>query len=235
MPNTTSKETVCESRVFALVWRALTLAACCWGLYPMFFGGAPFTGHSLCYFTTQSNLLIAALFAVLLVGTLLQLIKSGPHGEAFGIRPWLQLGIVFFIQITFLVFAFVLSGTLFSMGSGIGFSNFLLHYAVPLMALADWALFMPHGRVSFRHAAFWLAYPAAYVVFSFIRAGLGQPFFDGSRFPYFFMDADVLGWNLLWICPLFFAGFFALGCLIVAADKWIASLLNRKTKQEDGK
>lgn len=211
---------ICKNRIFALIWRSLTVAACAAGLYPMFFGAA-FSAQSLCYFTTQSNIFIGILFIALTAGTLAQLIKNGSRGEVFHIAPWFQLAIVFFIQITFLVFAFLLSGSMFSMGYEIGISNILLHYLVPLMALADWILFMPHGLVKFRHAAFWLVYPAAYVAFAFIRAELGAPFYGGSRFPYFFMDADVLGLNLLWICPLFFLMFFLLGCLIIFVDKLI--------------
>lgn len=221
MPSLSEQPSLCNNRLLALIWRCLIVVICCYGLYPMFFG-APFSGQILCYFTTQSNLLVAGMFLVLAIGTLQQLRKSGARGQVYSLWPPLQLAVVFFIQITFLVFAFVLSRTMFSMGRGIGLSNLLLHYVVPIMALIDWVLFMPHGAVNYRHAALWLAYPAAYMAFSFIRAELGQPFYNGSRYPYFFMDFDLQGWNLLWICPLFFAGFFLLGCLVVYFDRALA-------------
>lgn len=221
MEQKTTERSLIKNRAAALIWRAATAALCLWGLYPMFFGQT-FSKMSLSYFTTQSNLLIAALFLVLAAGTAAQLISSGASGVPFHIAPWLQLGVVFFIQITFLVYAFMLSGGTFSMGGEMALSTILLHYAVPIMALIDFVLFLPHGRVSYKHAALWLVYPAAYVGFCFIRAELGPPFWDGSRFPYFFMDADKLGLNLLWIAPLFFAGYFALGCLLVRADRLLA-------------
>ena len=209
---------LCQNRVLALVWRCLILAACGGGLGPMFFGPS-FSGLTLSYFTTQSNLLVAALFLVLTVGTARQLVRGGRRGGAFSLPMPVQLAVVFFIQITFLVFAGFLSGGTFSMGSVMAISNLLLHYVVPLMALADWLFFQPHGLVGWKHAACWLCYPAAYVAFAFIRATLGPVFYNGSRFPYYFMDADILGLNLLWICPLFFLGFFGLACVIVAADR----------------
>ena len=213
-----------------MLWRIATLTACCCGLYPMFFGQL-FSKQIMCYFTTQSNILIAVLFAVLAVGTAVRLFKGKKDLGVFNVTEWIQTGIVFLIQITFLVFAFMLSGTVFSMSEGEmnsfgqSIGNILLHYVVPLMALADWVLFAPHGKLGCRHAALWLTYPAAYVIFAFVRAEIGNPFFDGSRFPYFFMDADVLGWNLLWICPAFFAGYFLLGGLFVIADRAIAKKL----------
>lgn len=212
---------ICRDRLLALLWRGLTLAACCCGLYPMFFG-APFSRLMLCYFTTQSNILVAILFAILAAGSLIQLLGEGRRGPVYHIRPGLQLAVVFFIQITFLVYASMLSTSLFSMGRGMGIANILLHYGTPLLALGDWLLFMPHGQVKYKHAGLWLVYPAAYLAFAFIRAELGPPFFDGSRYPYFFMDADALGWNLLWIGPLFFLGYLDLGCLLVWIDKAIA-------------
>lgn len=211
---------ISKNRIFALIWRIVIFAGCVWGLIPMFFGKAA-SAKSLCYFTIQSNIIILVLFAVLAAGTLSELIKSGAHGEVYGIKPGLQLWGIFTVQITFSVYAVLLSGSMFKMGQGIAITNLLLHYVVPIMALLDWVLFMPHGRVPYKDAALWLIYPAAYVVFSFIRADLGTPFADGSRFPYFFMDMDKLGWNLLWICPLFFAVYFLLGAIIVTADKLI--------------
>lgn len=216
-----------SNRTLALIWRLLIVAACCAGLYSIFFG-KPFSARSLCYFTTQSNIFVALLALVLLAGTLSQIKRTGRRGEVYHIAPWVQLGITFFVQITFLVYAAMLSSYTFSMGFEMAVSNILLHYVVPIMALADWLIFMPHGRVNYRHAALWLIYPAAYVVFCFIRAELGPPFFDGARFPYFFMDADKLGLNLLWIAPAFFAAYFGLGCFLVWIDKHIAKLIKKR-------
>lgn len=145
MPSLSEQPSLCNNRLLALIWRCLIVVICCYGLYPMFFG-APFSGQILCYFTTQSNLLVAGMFLVLAIGTLQQLRKSGARGQVYSLWPPLQLAVVFFIQITFLVFAFVLSRTMFSMGRGIGLSNLLLHYVVPIMALIDWVLLCRMAR-----------------------------------------------------------------------------------------
>lgn len=222
MKQDSTGKTLWPNRIAALVWRCLTLGACVIGLWLLFSGRM--TADLPYYYTVQSNVMVAALFAALVAGTAAQVARKGPGGPVWHVAPWVQLGLIFCLTVTFLVFALVLANSAFSMSADGGYrlSNILLHYVAPLMAIADWVLFLPHGRVRYRHAALWLVYPAAYVAFCFARAGLGLRFATGSRFPYFFMDADVLGWNLLWICPLFFAAFYALGCGYVWLDRRMA-------------
>lgn len=213
------KHAICDCRVCALIWRMLTFIAGAYGLYILLSRGN--LKNTLSYFTVQSNLLLAALFAILIFGTAAQIARRGARGEPYHIPEWLQLGIVFVITITFLVFMSLLSMSKFSMGSDIGIANMLLHYAAPIMAIIDWILFMPHGKVGYKSALLWLIYPAAYVAFCFVRAGMGLTFPGGARFPYYFMDADKLGLNLLWICPAFFAAMYVLGLAYVFIDKRI--------------
>ncbi len=222
------KQYILENRIFALIWRLLIVVAGIFGLVPMLSSAK--SAQILCYFTMQSNIFVVALFGLLAFLTLKQIIKDGKHGEICHIPTWLQLAIIYFIQITFIVYATMLSNTIFSMASAMAFANILLHYIVPIMALVDWLLFMPHGTVKIKHAACWLTYPACYVVFAFIRAPLGKPFGDGSRYPYFFMDYDKLGLNIIWVCAIFFLGFFLLGGLLVVIDKAIYKKLNKQNQ-----
>ncbi|HEY9054662.1 MAG TPA: Pr6Pr family membrane protein [Rectinemataceae bacterium] len=194
----------------------------CLGLWLLFSTSASGRGPVLLlYFTTQTNIFAALLALALSVGTLRQILKLGPRGEAFSIHPLLQSGITLWITITFLVFATMLSGYLFSMGGSGRAAMILTHYVVPLMCFGDWLAFMPHGRLPARAALLWLLYPLAYLVFSLARAELGPPVFErGSRYPYFFMNADALGWgNMAWILPAFGLAFWLLGLGFESLDR----------------
>jgi len=206
----------------ALAWRLASTGAAFLGLGLMFSGSTlGRAGVLLLYFTTQSNIFAAILLLALGAGTAAQIRTSGSRGPAFSLAPLLQGGVTLWITITFLVFATLLSSYLFSMGGAGRAAMILTHYVVPLMCLADWILFAPHGRLPRRAALLWLSYPLAYLVFSLIRAELGPPVFErGSRYPYFFMNADRLGWtNMAWILPGFALGFWLLGLAFGWADK----------------
>ncbi|MCX7027103.1 MAG: Pr6Pr family membrane protein [Spirochaetes bacterium] len=220
-----------KDRLFAAIWRALTALAgiLCVGL--MFATSQPgYEFNLFYYFTTQSNLFIIALFVLLTLGTLDQIAAEGRLGVVCHIRSGVQLALTFYITITFLIFALLLSKKTFSMGSASALAMILTHYIVPIMVIADWVLFLPHGEVRNRAAFAWLSYPLAYLAFSLLRAEFGYPSFDrGSRYPYFFIDADALGWgNMAWIIPAFLAGFFLLGAGMIYLDKRIAGSSGRK-------
>ena len=61
---------------------------------------------------------------------------------------------------------------------------FLLHYAVPLMVLIDWAIFGPRGTVRLRDQLVWMSYPIIYGTAALLRAVMvpdistNYPFFD---------------------------------------------------------
>lgn len=216
---------ISKKRLSAAIWRFLTAAMGILGLGMLFATTRP--GRSaplLYYFTTQSNILVTILFVILAASSLGTAGSRGKTKPAFQVPPALHLAIVFYITITFLVFALLLSGYLFSMGRASAISMVLTHYVVPLMAIADWIFFLPHGKVGYRAAFAWLGYPLAYFGFSLLRARFGHPSFDhGSRYPYFFIDVDKLGWNaMLWIIPAFTAGFFLLGLGMIGLDRRLA-------------
>jgi hypothetical protein len=213
------------NRLFAAIWRSLTAAAGILGVGLMLSTAQPGrAGNFFYYFTTQSNILVVLLFLALAAGSLRTMIQEGNRGAVYHVLPSFQLAIVFYITITFLVFATLLSGTIFSMGNTTAISMILTHFVVPIMALTDWVLFLPHGETKRRAAFAWLSYPLAYLCFSLLRAEFGHPSFDqGSEYPYFFIDADKLGWgNMAWVIPAFMAGFFLLGLGMIFLDKRLA-------------
>ena len=173
----------------------------------------------LSYFTMQTNIFTTATFIVLTVMTAVQTGKRGARGEVAHIGVSLQLAFTFFITITFVVYWAMLSWQNFDMGGGdpsraalVSTANYLVH----------WILFLPHGRLRARDAALWLIYPIAYAVFIFIRAEVGAPFYGTTRYPYPFIDVDVIGAWVALVVPVMAAAFYALGRLYVFLDKKLA-------------
>ncbi|MBB5112843.1 hypothetical protein FHU28_002682 [Micromonospora echinospora] len=95
--------------------------------------------------------------------------------------------------------------------------NQFLHTVVPLLAVADWALFDRRGRLRPRYAAWWLAFPLAYLGFALVR-GLVV-----DRYPYPFLDAGRLGYDGVAVSAVGFAlAFWLLGLLFVGVDRLLA-------------
>ena len=219
--------TLCANRIAALVLRAVGSVLGVFGIAVML----TMTDASLMlsYFTMQTNIFTTAAFIVLTVMTAVQLKERGVRGEVAHLGVSLQLALTFFITITFVVYWAMLSWQNFDMGGGdptraalVSAANYMVHGVVPLLAIADWILFLPHGRLRAKDAALWLIYPIAYAVFIFIRAEVGAPFYGTTRYPYPFIDVDILGGWVALIVIAMAVAFYALGRLFVFLDGKLA-------------
>ncbi|WP_406046064.1 Pr6Pr family membrane protein [Micromonospora sp. NBC_00898] len=177
-------------------------------------GPATVTGL-LPYFTIQSNVAV------------------GPFAGYAAWRAWqhrpeppsaLKGAVTLYITITGVVYHLVLANPAspFAMAQpdralGEALGNQFLHTVVPLLAVADWALFDPRGRLRPRYAAWWLAFPLAYLGFALVRGLIVH------RYPYPFIDAGQLGYDGVGLSSLFFAfAFWVLGLLFVGVDRGLA-------------
>ncbi|MCO1598980.1 Pr6Pr family membrane protein [Micromonospora sp. RHAY321] len=174
-------------------------------------GPATVTGL-LPYFTIQSNVAVGAL--------------AGYAGwRAWRDRPdpppALRGAVTLYITITGVVYHLVLANPAspFAMAQpdravGEALGNQLLHTVVPLLAVADWVLFDQRGRLRLRYAAWWLAFPLAYLGFALLRGLVVH------RYPYPFLDAGELGYDGVAISAVLFAvAFWLLGLLFVTLDR----------------
>jgi len=178
----------------AFIVRAVLLC-CCWiGLHGAVFSADGFmASDQLLYFTYQSNLWVLVMTAVYLVVSIIRLVKG-----RVSIPRALQIAryaVAVAITITFLVFWGLLSPSF--RGPGLfSLNNIIMHTVVPILFVADFLLFdrgKPMGRLS----ALWAAsLPLYYLLFAFAHAAIypAYRFHDGSRYAYFFLDADTLGW-----------------------------------------
>lgn len=166
------------------------------------------------YYTLMSNILCAAYFFAAMVH------EANKGGTLF---PLLKGAVVQGIAVTGLVYHFMLSGS-FHMQGTLSLSSMLLHYAVPLMAVMDWLLFSQKGRYTRRSPFVWLLVPDGYFIYAVIRIALGASIgYGGSRYPYPFIDADVLGWGQILINGAVLNLFFILlGFVFVTLDRLLA-------------
>lgn len=216
---------ISNNRIFALVWRIAGLIVGVTGSAIMF---TTSMGKSMIiYFTMQTNLFIVAMFCVLTVLTAVQIARDGTKGEAAHLNCSFQLALTFYITITFVVYWTMLSWQNFQMsgsssGAALNAANYIVHGVVPIFAIIDWIVFLPHGRTA-RSAAFaWLLYPVIYAVFIFVRAEVGAPLYGTTRYPYPFIDVDIIGAWVAAVVPVMAAAFYGLGRLFVFADAQIA-------------
>jgi hypothetical protein len=131
--------------------------------------GTASLGNFFSYFTIESNLLA---IVVLLAGGLVN-----PQG-----RGWVYLrgAATLFMVITGIVYAALLAHA--EVGLTSPWINDTLHRVIPLVMLADWALFPPWVLIAYRWALGWLAGPLAYFAYSLIRGPVAH------WYPYPFLD-----------------------------------------------
>ncbi|WP_199199686.1 Pr6Pr family membrane protein [Micromonospora sp. RP3T] len=177
-------------------------------------GPATVTGL-LPYFTIQSNVAVGVLagYAAWCAA------RDRPEPPSA-----LKGAVTLYITITGTVYHLVLANPAspFAMAQphrepGEWWGNQLLHTVVPLLAIADWALFDRRGRLRPRYAAWWLVFPLAYLGFALMRGLVVH------RYPYPFLDAGQLGYDGVGLSALGFAAvFWLLGLLFVGVDRLLA-------------
>ncbi len=129
------------------------------------------------------------------------------------------------ITVTLLIYHSLLANWEFPVYSGGDFtfwlSNILLHYITPLLVILDWLLFCPKRAFRWHDPIIWAAVPITYVIAMLIRAEIGGTIIGlNSRFPYFFLDIDAIGWaGMLGYSAVISLIFVAIGYLMTALDR----------------
>jgi hypothetical protein len=211
-----------KNRIVALIYRCLIIAACSVGLVlNVFTRQGRFHPESLIYYTNLSNL-ICLLYFVLLVARMVISLKDGAKG-AVTLFPRMKGAFTLMIAVTMLVYHFLLAGGMPQWYDGTNFqrwlANTLLHYTAPAMVILDWILFDPKRVFHRFDPLLWLLIPLLYAIFTLIRAEVGGEMANGSRFPYFFLDVDAIGWGgMLGYVGVFAVVFAALGYIMLLLD-----------------
>jgi hypothetical protein len=102
----------------------------------------------------------------------------------------------------------VVYNVLLSQGRPLTWTGAVVHVIFPLYAVADWLLDPPGGRIGWGRALLWLAYPTAYVAYTFVRGAIVD------WYPYPFFDVRVHTATTVAFSTL---GLYAIGLLVLAA------------------
>jgi hypothetical protein len=97
------------------------------------------------------------------------------------------------------------------------FGDQILHYCVPVLYALDWFFLSERGKLSWRDMLWWLAFPAAYSVYTLAHGYV-------SRFyPYPFLDVRDIGLEAVLLnMGLLAAAFLVLGGALTFLD-WVST------------
>ena len=176
--------------------------------------------ETIYYFTYQSNILVIIYF-------FLDIINIIKKNETF--YPRLKGAVTMSITVTFLIYHFLLSPTAEKYEGLEYIRNIILHYIVPIMTILDYIIFDKKGIYKIIDPLLWLLIPFLYFAFILIRARLGEPFSDGSYYPYFFVDIDKYGLKIVLRNVFFITIFFT---ILGYIEYFIDRLLKRLSKNK---
>ena len=88
-------------------------------------------------------------------------------------------------------------------------ADYLLHYVVPLLALAYWVVFAPRARLGVLAPLAWCIYPISYFIYALIRGQLT------GMYPYYFIDVAKIGFaKVLANSAAMLVGFLLIGMAV---------------------
>lgn len=180
------------------------------------------------YYTNLSNLLVVMFF---LIRTVVRI--TGNYDGFFGKIVFSEIwfySVTMTIFLTFGIFHFVLMPSIKNAPSDSpefklthSFSNYCVHYVVPLLSLLDWLIFADKEALQYKWALIWIVIPWIYVIYATIR-GLHGDIIErtDSAYPYDFMDLGKHGWvKFIRNCLLVTIVFVAVGLLFIFIRKLI--------------
>ncbi|WP_300367005.1 Pr6Pr family membrane protein [Brachyspira sp.] len=187
------------------------------GFFPKNF---KFDLETIYYFTYQSNILVIVYF-------ILDIINIIKKDETF--HPRFKGAVTMSITVTFLVYHFLLSPTATKYEGLEYMRNIIVHYILPIMTIFDYIIFDVKGIYKIMDPLLWMLIPIVYFAFILIKARIGEPFSNGSYYPYFFVDIDKYGLKIVLRNVLFITLFFAiLGYIEYFIDRFLNNFLNKK-------
>src|SRR5262245_8951234 len=120
-------------------------------------------GNFFSFFTIQSNILaVAALFLLVAV----------PRNRRTALFDGARQAAVLYIAVTGVVFALLLSGHQEDVQTANSWVDFVVHKLIPVVLVADWLIDLPRYQLPRWTVLTWLAYPAAWSVFTLARGSI---------------------------------------------------------------
>ncbi|QYH36015.1 Pr6Pr family membrane protein [Salinibacterium sp. M195] len=153
------------------------------------------------YFTIQSNIILAVVYAVIAVVAL----RGNAASPALNIA---RASVTTYIIIVGVVYATLLAPLGAAGGVPVAWANTALHIITPVYALADWILFSDRARIAFSRLWIVLIYPIVWVVVVLVRGAT-----DGWV-PYPFLHPDTGYASVFFYVGLIVVVMLAFGSLV---------------------
>lgn len=112
------------------------------------------------YFTVLSNILAVVAF---IGGAVIA--SQGIKSKQF---DFFRGAVTFYMIVTGIVFALLLSGLEGVQLTAVPWDNIVLHYIIPVAIAVDWFVNRP-VKIPFKRALLWISFPVAYLAYSLIR------------------------------------------------------------------
>jgi hypothetical protein len=130
--------------------------------------------------------------------------------------PVIMASAAAFITLVMLYYHFMLAPTLTLTGA-LEVATYLLHYVAPILYLAWWALFAPHGTLLFRHIPLMLLPGIGYVAWALLRGAVVH------EYPYDILDAGKFGYGTVAIgVGVLVLAVAVFSFVIVVVDRWLS-------------
>lgn len=178
----------------------------------------------ICFFTNISNIAVVAyLYYSLATYARKDTFNTPKH-------PKLKYALMLAITVTFLVAHFMLDGGMVFQNGQFRLTMLILHYLVPIGFILDWILFDEKGSMQKFDPLYWPAFPLVYLVYiAVLVEGVGLHARADSRWPYPFIDVDMLGIpTVLLTIVVLLVVFIALGYVYVAIDKALTKRIHKQ-------
>lgn len=199
--------------VYNIWYKIITLCLCTYGIVSSVLKDGRVNVYVFVYFTTVSNI---GAFLCLIINIEKRL-KSYLN-KNFNIYMKLKGMVLSSLMLTMIVYWTKLAPT---SNSNFTLSNLCTHLFVPILMVIDWIVFDKKGNWRIIDCFKWLIMPLGYSILAFVAANCGVRFRNNtSRFPYPFLDMDVLGQSKTFFnIILLFVGFYIIGYIFHKIDK----------------
>ena len=209
-----------KNRFTQLIYRVAFLTISVFGIIESFglFAGQKPGFECLLYYTSLSNFLCFGVILAATVSTLNHLKRGETEGYNTAC-PRFKFYSTIIILVTFIVYNFILADNMFEPGWN-NLGNLTKHIVCPLMVVIDHLLFDEHRSLKWFDCLGCTVLPLIYVAVILVRAELLPAGYSGTVYPYFFLDADELGYIgvAIWVLVLL-AAFILIAFLFYLYDK----------------
>lgn len=215
-----------NNRIFALCYRIAAFVACLMGvLDTVGVLRGEFNGEMLLFYTTESNVLVTAMFGLLLARTALDLKNKGTRGPS-SYHERLSAIVALSITVTMILFWFLLASTITDPRFLLSYSNLQIHLITPLLMIFDYLFFAAPGKLKRQDPWLFALVPLTYLAQATILGFSGFSYAvlaraDGAihHFPYFFIDYNLLGGGVFAYVAAIAVFFIGLAYLLLWFDR----------------